>query len=108
MLGSLRHATDGDGMVTRGREWTPFGPALSEVEGVEVGTAQRDCSLGKLRAGSFGRPFRRVYPERSRGTQGRPSDGVLDLYGLARVGEKRDGEWAYSLGDALNSVWALS
>jgi hypothetical protein len=25
------------------------------------------------------------------------SDGVLNLYGLARIGEKRDGEWAYSL-----------
>jgi RHS repeat-associated protein len=43
-----------------------------------------------------------------RQAQGGPSDGVLNLYGLARIGEKRDGEWAYSLGDALNSVrqWA--
>jgi RHS repeat-associated protein len=39
-LGSIRQATDGDGAVTSSREWTPFGPALSEVEGVEVGTAQ--------------------------------------------------------------------
>jgi RHS repeat-associated protein len=32
------------------------------------------------------------------------SDGVLDLYGLARIGEVRSGEWAYPLGDALGSV----
>jgi RHS repeat-associated protein len=36
------------------------------------------------------------------------SDDVLNLYGLARIGEVRDGEWAYSLGDALGSMrqWA--
>jgi hypothetical protein len=37
-LGSIRQATDG--AVTSSRRWTPFGPALSEAEGVEVGTAQ--------------------------------------------------------------------
>jgi RHS repeat-associated protein len=28
----------------------------------------------------------------------------LDLYGLQRIGEKRGGEWAYALGDALGSL----
>ena len=32
------------------------------------------------------------------------SDGVLDVYGLGRIGEQREGEWAYGLGDALGSV----
>jgi RHS repeat-associated protein len=36
------------------------------------------------------------------------SDGALDVYGLARIGELRDSAWSYSLGDELNSVrqWA--
>ena len=36
------------------------------------------------------------------------SDDVLNLYGLARIGEVHGGEWFYSLGDALGSVrqWA--
>ncbi len=36
------------------------------------------------------------------------SDGALNVYGLTRIGEERDGEWAYSLGDELGSVrqWA--
>jgi hypothetical protein len=32
------------------------------------------------------------------------SDGVLDLYGLSRIGEVRAGEWAYPLGDGLGCV----
>jgi len=32
------------------------------------------------------------------------SDGALNLYGLARIGELRDGEWAYPLGDMLGSA----
>jgi hypothetical protein len=39
-LGAIRQATEGDGAVTSSRRWTPFGPALSEVEGVEVGMVQ--------------------------------------------------------------------
>jgi hypothetical protein len=27
------------------------------------------------------------------------SDGVVNLYSLVQIGEKRDGEWAYSLGE---------
>jgi len=36
------------------------------------------------------------------------SDGSLNVYGLTRIGEERDGEWACSLGDELGSVrqWA--
>jgi RHS repeat-associated protein len=32
------------------------------------------------------------------------SDGAVDVYGLQRIGEKRDGAWAYALGDALGSL----
>jgi RHS repeat-associated protein len=32
------------------------------------------------------------------------SDGALDVYGLARIGELRDSAWSYSLGDELSSV----
>lgn len=36
------------------------------------------------------------------------SDGALDVYGLARIGELRDSAWSYSLEDELRSVrqWA--
>jgi hypothetical protein len=32
------------------------------------------------------------------------SDGVLDLYSLARIGEEQDGEWVFYLPNELGSI----